>query len=113
VEHPLLRVGALLCPAGRAEARPYWATTSTERRTHRSAPPDPVASTAAPALPAWKAFVVQFSQASAGASPVFDGRIEHLHSGRRVRFASREDLLAALERMLDELEGPAGSEEER
>ena len=57
-----------------------------------------------PELPAWKAFVVQFSRDAEAHAGVFSGRVEHLSSGRRARFASREDLLAILERELEELE---------
>lgn len=59
-----------------------------------------------PALPAWKAFAVQFSHQSGGGKATFSGRVEHLHSGRRASFASREELLAKLERLLDEVEQP-------
>lgn len=55
-----------------------------------------------PALPAWKAFVVQFSRETE-AHGVFTGRVEHLNSGRRLRFASEEELLSALKKMLGEL----------
>lgn len=61
------------------------------------------AADAVPELPAWKAFVVQFTQAS-GSGDCFAGRVEHLTSGHRVRFASRQDLLEALGRQLEELE---------
>ena len=69
--------------------------------------PDSCGHEAAPTLPAWKAFVVQFSRETGVRSRVFSGRVEHLHSGRRARFGSREALLAALERMLDEIEEPS------
>ena len=58
----------------------------------------------APTLPAWKAFVVQFSDTAGRCSGVFAGRIEHLNTGRRVRFESRSALLTTLEHMLDEVE---------
>jgi hypothetical protein len=54
-------------------------------------------------LPVWKAFVVQFSSDTAKATTVFSGRIEHLSSGRRSRFASRDELVTTLLRMIDEL----------
>ena len=60
-----------------------------------------------PALPAWKAFVVQFSREAAPQSGIVTGRIEHLSSGRRVRFGSAEELLATLLRLLEEIEEPA------
>ena len=59
-----------------------------------------------PALPAWKAFVVQFSRETGGS--VFAGRIEHLSSGRRADFSSPEELVATLRRLLDELGRTAG-----
>jgi hypothetical protein len=52
-----------------------------------------------PALPVWKAFVVQFTRGTG----TFAGRVEHMSSGRRARFASREDLIATLHQMLDQL----------
>jgi hypothetical protein len=55
-------------------------------------------------LPAWKAFAVQFSQETCTRSGLFSGRVEHLNSGRRARFGSRHELLAVLERLLDEIE---------
>ena len=56
-----------------------------------------------PALPAWKAFVVQFEADSGMRGPKCRGRVEHLSSGRRVRFESKEELAEALGRLLDEL----------
>jgi hypothetical protein len=64
--------------------------------------PESARATVAPELPAWKAFVVQFSR-DASSQGTFAGRIEHLSSGRRARFNSREELLAVLIRQLDEL----------
>ena len=55
------------------------------------------------ALPFWKSFVVQFSRETRKQTGTFAGRIEHLSSGRRVRFASAKELLAALGKMLDQL----------
>ena len=63
-------------------------------------------SAAVPQLPAWKAFVVQFSRETEGMSAAFSGRVEHLSSGRRVRFGSVEDLVAVLRRLLTELGEP-------
>lgn len=63
-----------------------------------------------PELPAWKAFVVQFSREASAHGGKFSGRIEHLSSGRRARFDSKEELLTSLEKLLDEVgadeEGP-------
>jgi hypothetical protein len=56
-----------------------------------------------PALPAWKAFVVQFSRESESSGGPFSGRVEHLSSGRRAHFDSPENLLATLRQLLAEL----------
>jgi hypothetical protein len=47
---------------------------------------------------------VQFSRESRGTGDVFAGRIEHLSSGRRARFATTQELVAALARMLEVIE---------
>jgi hypothetical protein len=57
-------------------------------------------STPLPELPAWKAFVVQLTNETSAESDVFAGRVEHLSSGRRMRFNSQEEFLAALTQML-------------
>jgi hypothetical protein len=57
-----------------------------------------------PALPAWKAFVVQFSRETDRGAEIFAGRVEHLSSGRRAHFESAEELVRSLSRMLDTLE---------
>jgi len=59
-----------------------------------------------PTLPAWKAFVVQFTRETEGPAGAFSGRVEHLNSGRRARFDSPEELLALLGRLLVELGKP-------
>ena len=56
-----------------------------------------------PALPAWKAFVVQLSLDTAPDSEVFAGRVEHLSSGRQARFDSKENLLVVLESLLRQI----------
>ena len=63
-----------------------------------------------PALPSWKAFVIQLSRDTTPDSGIFAGRIEHLGSGRRQRFASGKELLATVMRLLSELE-PSGEGE--
>ena len=70
------------------------------RKSAAAAPSSGAAEIGAPTLPAWKAFVVQLSQDSVSGGRIFAGRVEHLHSGRRARFASRQDLLAIIERLL-------------
>jgi hypothetical protein len=57
-----------------------------------------------PALPSWKAFVLQMSHDTAPGSGIFAGRIEHLGSGRRERFGSGEELLVMVMRLLSDLE---------
>jgi len=56
-----------------------------------------------PELPAWKAFVVQFTREVGPRSEIFAGRVEHLSSGRRARFGSAEELLAILQQQLAEI----------
>lgn len=56
-----------------------------------------------PPLPAWKAFVVQFSRETGVEPGAFSGRVEHIESGRRARFASPDSLLAALAKMIAQL----------
>jgi len=60
-----------------------------------------------PALPSWKAFVIQLSHDTTPDSGIFAGRIEHLGSGRRERFASGKELLAMVMRLLSDLEAPS------
>jgi len=62
------------------------------------APSEPV-----PELPAWKAFVVQFSRETGSSSGTLSGRVEHLSSGRRGRFNSAEQLVTILEKLLAEV----------
>ena len=47
--------------------------------------------------------MVQFSRETRAQAGTFAGRVEHVSSGRRARFASTRELLAALRKMLDEL----------
>jgi len=56
-----------------------------------------------PALPVWKAFVVQFSRETNRETGTFSGRVEHMSSGRRARFGSSQELVAVLGTMLDQL----------
>jgi hypothetical protein len=53
-----------------------------------------------PALPYAKAFVVQFSAETDPRLGTATGRIEHLQTGRRLRFASVDELLAGIMGML-------------
>ena len=64
-----------------------------------------------PALPSWKAFVIQLSHDTTPDSGIFAGRIEHLGSGRRQRFASGKELLATVMRLLSDLGAQRGGNE--
>jgi hypothetical protein len=59
-------------------------------------------------LPAWKAFVVQFSREAGTEAGIFAGRVEHLSSGRRARFHSSDELLTLLEKVLGEFGAQGG-----
>ena len=56
----------------------------------------------APALPTDKAFVLQLSQETDPTLTPFVGRVEHLASGRRLRFDDFAGFHAALTRLLTE-----------
>jgi len=58
-------------------------------------------------LPAEKAFVLQLTRHTDPKLHTFAGRLEHLSSGRRVRFETPEDFLAALRGMLEKAVGNA------
>ena len=73
------------------------------QRCRGSAVPESQAS-----LPTNRAFVVQFRAQHTGASPTYDGRVEHLVSGQVARFHSLEELLAFMTRVLTELPAPSG-----
>ena len=53
-----------------------------------------------PALPYAKAFVVQFSAETDPRLGTTTGRVEHLQTGRRSRFATADELLAWIMAML-------------
>ena len=55
-------------------------------------------------LPANRAFVVQFEGATAGQAAAIAGRVEHVTSGRRTRFASWEELQGFIKQELAQLE---------
>jgi len=54
----------------------------------------------APELPTGKAFVVQLSRDTGPTLDPFIGRVEHLATGRRLRFESLADFQAAVIRLL-------------
>jgi len=56
----------------------------------------------APELPTGKAFVLQLSRDTGPTLQPFAGRVEHLASGRRARFASFEDFRTVVIRLLSE-----------
>ncbi len=80
----------------------------TSKRTDRRRPPASSGTGEAPTLPAYKAFVVQFSRETSPHTRTFSGRVEHMTSGRRARFASAQELFSVLAKMLAEL-GEKGS----
>jgi hypothetical protein len=59
-----------------------------------------------PALPANRAFVVQFRLPPPDGAPTYDGRVEHLVSGQETRFHSLEELLAFMIRVLTDVHRP-------
>lgn len=61
------------------------------------------ASPPGPTLPTNRAFVVQFRAPAADGSADQAGRVEHIVSGQAARFASAEELLAFITRVLSEL----------
>lgn len=56
----------------------------------------------APELPTGRAFVLQLSRDTGPTLQPFVGRVEHLASGRRARFATFEDFRAAVIQLLSE-----------
>ena len=73
------------------------------KSARRSASAPPSENGIVPALPVWKAFVVQFSRETRARSGPFAGRVEHMSSGRRARFASAQQLVAALRKLIGQL----------
>ena len=61
-----------------------------------------------PALPANRAFVVQFRVHSTGAPPSWEGRVEHLMTGQMTRFHSLEELVAFISRVLTDVQEQPG-----
>ena len=59
----------------------------------------------APELPTGKAFVLQLSRDTGPSLEPFTGRVEHLASGRRVRFENFAAFRAAVIRLLSEGRG--------
>ena len=78
-----------------------WPVTAERTRDPRRPPAEAREETQV--LPVWKAFVVQFSRETNPRTRTFSGRVEHMSSGRRARFASSRELLAVLRALLGEL----------
>jgi hypothetical protein len=57
-----------------------------------------------PALPANRAFVVQFRASLPEGSPTYEGRVEHLVSGQEARFHSLKELLTFMIRVLTDVQ---------
>jgi len=68
-------------------------------RGSRSTPPE-ASAPEPPSLPTGKAFVLQLSRETGPALEPFAGRVEHLVSGRRLRFESLPAFLDAVLRLL-------------
>lgn len=62
-----------------------------------------------PSLPSDRVFVVQFRPHAAGASPSFEGRVEHLASYQVAHFHSLEELLAFMVGVLADIESQSDS----
>ena len=61
-------------------------------------------------LPTENAFLVQLAGEVDASLDAFAGRVEHLESGLRARFGSREELFAQFARMLAQRRGATGSQ---
>jgi hypothetical protein len=59
-----------------------------------------------PWLPTNLVFVVQFRAQPTGASPSYEGRVEHVVSGQVIRFHSLEELLAFMVSVLTDVQAP-------
>jgi len=64
-------------------------------------------SSPAPQLPANRAFVVQFQSPAEDGCLLEYGRVEHLVSGQAARFASLDELLRFVSRILTEVQEPS------
>ena len=64
--------------------------------------PDVTSSPEAPELPTEKAFVLQLTRETGPSLEPFAGRVEHVASGRRLRFGDFEAFRAAVTRLLAE-----------
>jgi hypothetical protein len=76
--------------------------TSRSPNKNRSRRRRPGGDGEAPTLPAWKAFVVQFTHETGIEAGTFCGRAEHLSTGQRARFESAQDLVEFVHAVLEE-----------
>jgi hypothetical protein len=61
-------------------------------------------SSPSPLFPANRAFVVQFQEPAEDTTLLEHGRVEHLVSGQATRFASLDELLRFISRILTEIQ---------
>jgi hypothetical protein len=73
-----------------------------EERASARGPEDATAPSGAPELPPEKAFVLQLTRETGPSLEPFVGRVEHVASGRRVRFGDFAAFRAAVTRLLAE-----------
>jgi hypothetical protein len=59
-----------------------------------------------PSLPTDRVVVVQLRAPPPGASPSYDGRVEHVVSGQVIRFHSLEELVAFMISVLSDVQPP-------
>ena len=72
----------------------------TPSSSRRCWPRDTGFLSAVPELPTEKAFVLHLSRDTGSRLEPFIGRVEHLSTGRRLRFATFEEFVAVLARLL-------------
>jgi len=73
-----------------------------QQRARAEESPDVTSSPEAPQLPTEKAFVLQLTCETGPSLEPFAGRVEHVASGRRLRFADFAGFRAAVARLLTE-----------
>ena len=73
-----------------------------EERARAQGSPDVTSSPEAPELPTEKAFVFQLTRETGPSLEPFAGRVEHIASGRRLRFGDLAAFRAAVARLLAE-----------
>ena len=73
-----------------------------QKRARAERSPDLTSPPEAPELPTEKAFVLQLTRDTGPSLEPFAGRVEHVASGRRLRFSDARAFRAALARLLME-----------